>query len=127
VETRPYFILGDIVSNLTAGAFVGGACALLLPAGWNMLATMVLGMALGMLLSLPVGFLLSGLFGAMETLLPVMTTGMVAGMVVAMQPGLATMRFADGARLGGWCGCGVVVATYLANAVIKPRAKRWTT
>lgn len=127
METRPYFVVGDISSNLTAGACVGGVCALVLPTGWNMFVAMVAGMALGTVLSLPLGFLFSGLFGALETLLPVMTTGMVAGMVVAMQSSMVTMRFSDASRLGALCGCVVLVASYLANAWIRPRAKRWTT
>jgi pheromone shutdown protein TraB len=127
VETRPYFVLGDIVSNVVAGALVGGACAALLPPGWNMVVAMSAGMALGMATSLPLAFLLSGLFGAMETLLPVMTTGMVAGMVIAMQSSLTPMRFEHTARIGGLCGLAVVIATYLVNAFIRPRATRWTT
>ena len=123
METRPYFVLGDIVSNVVAGALVGGACAVLLPPGWNM----VVAMSAGMATSLPLAFLLSGLFGAMETLLPVMTTGMVAGMVIAMQSSLTPMRFENTARIGGLCGLTVVIATYLVNAFIRPRATRWTT
>ena len=36
METRPYFIAGDIVSNVAVGALAGGACALLFGTGWNM-------------------------------------------------------------------------------------------
>ena len=127
METRPYFIAGDIVSNLAVGALVGGGCALLFGPGWNMFVAMVIGMALGMVLSLPLALLLSAFFGALETILPVMTTGMVAGMVISMKASLMAMRVADAAWLGCVSGLGVVVATYLANGVIRPRAKRWTT
>ena len=127
METRPYFIAGDIVSNLAVGALVGGACALLFGTGWNMFVAMIAGMGLGMVISLPLAFLLSAFFGALETMLPVMTTGMVAGMVVSMETSLMATRVADAAWLGCLSGLGVVVATYLANGVIKPRAKRWTT
>ena len=126
METRLYFVVGDIISNLAVGALVGGLCALLLGPGWNVVAATIAGMTLGMVISLPLGFLLSGLFGAMETILPVMTTGMVAGMVVAMEAGKGTLCFADGAWLGGWSGFGVLVVTYVANALIRPRAARWT-
>ena len=127
METRPYFIAGDIVSNLAVGALVGGACAMLLGTGWNMVVATIIGMALGIVISLPLALLLSAFFGAMETILPVMTTGMVAGMVVSMEASLVAIRVADAAWLGGSCGLGVVVATYLANGAIKPTAKRWTT
>jgi len=127
VETRPYFVMGDIVSNVVAGALVGGACVLLFSPQWNMVLAMIAGMVFGMAFSLPVAFLLSGVFGAMETLLPLMTTGMVAGMVVAMQASLTAVPFEDAAQTGGLCGVSVVVVTYLANMFIKPRAVRWTT
>ena len=127
METRPYFVLGDVFSNVVVGALIGVACVWLLPSEWNMVVTMIAGMVFGMVVSLPLAFLLSGLFGAMETLLPVMTTGMVAGMVVAMQSSLTTMQPEDAARIGGSCGFAVVVATYLANAFIRRRATRWTT
>ena len=127
METRPYFIVGDIVSNLAVGALVGGACALLLGTGWNMFVATIIGMVLGMVISLPLALLLSAFFGAMETLLPVMTTGMVAGMVISMTASLVALRVADAAWLGCFSGLGVVVATYLANGAIKPGAKRWTT
>ena len=126
METRPYFVLGDIGSNVVAGALVGGVCAWLLPPEWNMAVAMIAGMALEMVTSLPAAFLLSGLFGAMETLLPVMTTGMVAGMVVAMRASLTVIRPEDAVRIGGLCGLTVVIATYAANAFIRPRAARWT-
>ena len=127
METRPYFIAADIVSNLAVGALVGGACALLLGTGWNMFVSMIAGMVLGMVISLPLALFFSAFFGAMETILPVMTTGMVAGMVVSMETSLEATRVANAAWLGGLSGLGVIVATYLANGVIKPRAKRWTT
>ena len=127
METRPYFVLGDIFSNVASGALIGVVCAVLVPHGWHMLVTMITGMVIGMVTSLPVAFFLSGLFGAMETLLPVMTTGMVAGMVVAMQASLTATCLEDAARIGGLCGLGVVTATYLANTLIRRRATRWTT
>jgi len=127
VETRPYFIAGDIVSNLAVGALVGAACALLFGTGWNMFVAMVAGMALGMVISLPLALFFGAFFGAMETMLPVMTTGMVAGMVVSMETSLEATPVASAAWLGCVSGLGVIVATYLANGVIKPRAKRWTT
>ena len=127
METRPYFVVGDIISNLAAGALVGGVCALVLPPGWNMVAAMVVGMAIGTVISLPVAFLFTGPFGAMEIQLPVMLTGMVAGMATATQSSLMAMAFTGGARLGAICGFGVLVATYVANALLKARAQRWTT
>jgi hypothetical protein len=130
METRPFFVAGDLASNVLVGALVGGVLALLFGPGWNMFIAMVVGMVLGMVVSLPFAFLLGALFGAMETMLPVMTTGMLAGMVVSMAAAMAASAEAVGFAHGAWLGClsgfGIFVATYLANAVVKPRAARWT-
>jgi hypothetical protein len=83
-------------------------------------------MAVGMVISAPLALLGGALFGAMEVMLPVMTTGMVAGMVVSMSGTMAAMSFADGAWLGSLSGVAVLVATYIANTIIKGRASRWT-
>jgi hypothetical protein len=75
---------------------------------------------------LPVALLGSALFGAMEVMLPVMTTGMLAGMVVSMAAAMAEHTFADGVWLGAMSGIGVFVATYIANVVVKRKASEWT-
>ena len=126
METRPYFVFGDIVANLLAGAVIGGLMALIFDPQWNMFLAMVVGMALGMVISLPLALLAGALFGAMEVMLPVMTTGMLAGMVVPMAAAMAEHSFADGVLLGAISGFAVLVATYIANTVIKRRASRWT-
>lgn len=36
METRPYFVLGDLLVNLATGALVGLACAALSGPAWNM-------------------------------------------------------------------------------------------
>ena len=53
METRPYFVIGDILVNLVCGAVIGGLMALIFTPAWNMFLAMVVGMALGMALSLP--------------------------------------------------------------------------
>jgi len=83
-------------------------------------------MAVGMVIAAPLALLCGALFGAMEVMLPVMTTGMVAGMVVPMSATMAGMSFSEGAWLGCLSGVAVVVATYVANTIIKQRASRWT-
>ena len=65
-------------------------------------------------------------FGAMEIMLPVMTTGMLAGMVVPMAAAMADHTFADGLWLGVLCGIVVLAATYAANTIIKRKADQWT-
>ena len=127
METRPYFVLGDVLANSVVGALVGVASAALFGPGWNMIIAMLVGMALGMVISLPalLGFVV--LFGAMEVMVPAMTTGMVAGMVVSMSATMGPLSFASAAVLGVKSGLGVLVAIYLANIIVKRRAALWTT
>ena len=91
METRPYFLFGDLLANGLAGVLVGVVMAALFGPGWNMILAMFVGMALGMIISLPIALPLGALFGAMEVMVPVMTTGMVAGMVVSMASAMATV------------------------------------
>jgi len=121
METRPYFVIGDLFSNCGVGALVGLAMAALVGPGWNMLVGMLVGMALGMAIALPFALGLGALFGAMETMIPVMTTGMVAGMIVSMGAAMQASGLAHAAELGALSGFGVVAATYLANAVLRRR------
>jgi len=44
METRPYFILGDLISNMLAGAAVGCATAALITVNWPMPVSMLTGM-----------------------------------------------------------------------------------
>ena len=127
METRPYFVLGDVLANSVVGALVGVASAALFGPGWNMIIAMLVGMALGMVISLPalLGFVV--FFGAMEVMVPAMTTGMVAGMVVSMSATMGPLSFASAAVLGVKSGLGVLVAIYLANIIVKRRAALWTT
>ena len=126
LETRPYFVFGDLLANASVGAAVGLICAACFGPAWNMVLAMFAGMALGMALSLPPALGFGALFGAMEVMVPVMTTGMVAGMVVSMAGAMGEVSLARGAQLGLTSGVGVMVATYAANAVIRRRAPRWT-
>ncbi|MFP8875583.1 MAG: hypothetical protein VCB99_01435 [Myxococcota bacterium] len=127
METRPYFVLGDVLANSVVGALVGVASAALFGPGWNMIIAMLVGMVLGMVISLPalLGFVV--FFGAMEVMVPAMTTGMVAGMVVSMSATMGPLSFGSAALLGVKSGLGVLVAIYLANIIVKRRAALWTT
>ncbi len=126
LETRPYFVLGDLVVNIVAGSVIAVITAALFGPSWNMVLAMIVGMALGMLISLPIAILSGALFGAMEVMIPVMTTGMVAGMLVSMAATMGEVAIGWSARVGATTGIGVVIATYVANSVIRRRAGRWT-
>jgi len=125
METRPYFMAGDLLANLGVGALVGLAMAAMVGIGWNMLVAMVVGMALGMAISIPPALLLGALLGAMEVMIPVMTTGMVAGMGVSMAASMGEVGLARGAELGALSGVCVIAALYVANSVIRRTDTRW--
>ena len=84
MERRPYFLFGDLVSNVGVGALVGLTVASFVGETWSPVLGMVVGMLVGGALALPAALVLSVPFGAMEVMLPVMTTGMVSGMAVGM-------------------------------------------
>jgi len=122
METRPYFLLGDLFVNVTVGALVGVVCAALIGPAWNMWLGMFAGMALGMLIALVLSLgIFAVLFGAMEVMVPTMLTGMVVGMVVGMAGPMMEVGLLDGARWGAVLGVGCLAATYAANAVITRR------
>ncbi len=126
METRPYFLVGDLIANAATGALVGLVMAWLFDPQWNMFVAMLAGMALGMAVSLPPSILLGALFGAMEVMVPVMTTGMVVGMIVPMAASMGEIGLARGAGMGALSGVAVLMATYCANAVIRSKGSQWT-
>ncbi len=126
VEIRPYFVLGDLACNAAAGAVIGALMVLIVGPEWNMFVAMVIGTVVGTVLSIPLALLAAGMFGAMEVLVPVMTTGMATGMVVSAVATDAVLTTGSGAVLGLEVGVVVLIATYLANAVIRGKASRWT-
>ncbi len=127
LETRPYFVFGDLVTNCVAGVVVSLIMAAIFGPGWNMLIAMIVGMFLGMAITLPIALLSGALFGAMEVMVPTMLTGMVAGMVVSMAAAMGEVGFAWSARVGVCSGIGVVIVSYVANSVIRRRNSHWTT
>lgn len=122
IETRPYFLLGDLLGCLIAGA-VAAFAALLVPSSWWMAPSMAVAMVAGMLAGLLVGVLIVPLFG-MESMPPAMMTGMASGMIVSMTDLAADPRSAlvVGAAIGG----AVFVGMYVLNAVVSGRDRRWS-
>jgi hypothetical protein len=116
VETRPYFVIGDLLATTAVGALAGLVTALLIPVGWNMMVAMLVGMALGMIVSLPGSFAFMPFFGAMEIMVPTMLAGMFAGMWIAMAAAMNPMSAGDGAGYGAAIGVGCFFVTYALNA-----------
>lgn len=121
MDSRLYFVLGDLFSNVLTGAVVGWLCAMAVAVGWNMflamLLTMAIGMAVGLLMSLPLG----ALFGAMEVMVPTMFGGMVSGMVVGMWAAMEPLGSAQSLVIGAGCGLGSILFVWTLNTLVRGR------
>ena len=114
METRPYFIVGDVLVNVAAGVVAALAARVLVGPSWNVLLAMPAGSIVGMLTSLPVALLFMPFFGAFEVMLPAMLTGMIAGMLAAMRP-------AEAALLGILSGLASVSYVYALTAWVRSK------
>lgn len=119
MERRPYFLLGDLVSNTAVGGLVALVVASVVGETWPMALAMVLGMLVGDFVALPAAVGLSVLFGAMELMLPVMLSGMLSGMVVGMRAATGPMSTDVALGLGASLGLLGLLATYGLNAYIQ--------
>ena len=124
MESRPYFLLGDIFSNGVLGALAGTSCAALVGESWKMLPAMLVGMLLGMALAAPLQFVCGIFFGAFEVMLPMMLTGMMTGMVIAMVAATRELPWDRGALWGAGLGVAVLAFTYLANAFLEGEVRQ---
>ena len=126
MERRPYFLLGDLVSNTGVGALVASVVAFGVGETWPVPVAMVAGMLAGDLVALPAAVGLSAVFGAMEVMLPVMLSGMLSGMVVGMRAASGPLSNGVALALGAALGVLALLATYGLNAYIqathRPRA-----
>lgn len=104
MERRVYFILGDLLSCVAAGAAGGWLTELAHPGACFVLIGMAIGMVLGMVAGMVAGLLLSPFFGSLEVMLPASLSGMVGGMVVGMMHDISLMDAAGiGAAMGILC------------------------
>ena len=121
MDSRLYFVLGDLVSNVLVGAVVGWLCVLVVGVGWNMFLTMFLTMAIGMVVGTALWLPLGVLFGAMEVMLPTMFGGMVSGMVIGMWATMEPLGAMEGFVMGGVCGLASIV---VISTDLQPTSKR---
>lgn len=131
IETRPYFLFGDLLGCVVAG-IAASFVAAVLPAVWPMALSMPLGMVAGMLAGLVIAAMVVPFFG-MESMPPAMMTGMIAGMVATMAPMLdiasaehSTVAPTTRLMLGALTGAVVFVGMYLLNAAVSGRDRRWS-
>lgn len=121
MDSRLYFVLGDLVANLLVGALAGWLSALVIGTGWNMFLAMFLAMGLGMLVGLVLFFPLGMAFGAMEVMLPTMFGGMLAGMVVGMWAAMAPVSSGLALLTGAGCGLVGINIIWVLNVALRGR------
>lgn len=115
METRPYFLTGDLLANAGVGALAASVVTWLGLPHWPMLAAMPVGMLLGMIVGLVAALaVLSLLFGAMEIFVTCMLSGMLAGMVGAM----GAPANLSPALAGAGVGVATLICIYAANALL---------
>lgn len=119
MDSRWYFVFGDLFANLLVGAVAGWLCALAIGVGWPMLAAMVVAMALGMVVGLVLFFPMGILLGAMEVMLPAMCSGMFSGMLVGMWDAMKPLDSAAALGLGAGCGAVCIVSLWLLNSLLR--------
>ena len=122
METRPYFLFGDLLATGLAGAVCGLAGAAVVVPGWNMFLAMIPAMVVGMAVSLPISIGLGALFGAMEIMVPTMFGGMMAGMWVGMAEAMGRVEtVGDALGQGALVGWACWAVTWVLNGIIQAR------
>ena len=129
METRLYFLIGDLSSCVLVAIVTASICSFIFSSSWPMPLLMIVSMLVGMILGLLVA-VLAGLiyfFGAMEIMVPSMMTGMFAGMLGAMFAAGAGSELAPGINYGSLImqsallGLGVSVAIRVYSMVLSGR------
>jgi|GEM_PF-254205 len=116
MEHRIYFIIGDVLACVLAGALGGWLAHSAVAGDLSMLFAMFIGMFLGMVGGMLVGFIMGPFFGAMEIMLPTGFAGMGAGMVVGMQHTMGVIDPTQAAINGAGVGFACLVIIYLLQA-----------
>ena len=122
METRLYFLFGDILVNAVAGAAVVIVCDGVFGDSFPAVVAMVGGMALGSVVALGLAMVAGAFLGMFEVMLPVMTTGMFVGMLAAMPSSAVDMTTGYGSLIG----IGILGVTYTLNRYQRMRSKSWT-
>jgi hypothetical protein len=115
METRLYFLTGDVLACAFIGGVTGALSAGLVDTSWNMWVAHVVCMLLGMILAFPLALPFMAAFGAMEVMMPTHFAGMFAGMWVGMQAAMEPTSVAAGLWTGASIGVVSLFLIYLAN------------
>lgn len=119
MENRPYFILGDLLANVSVGVLSALLCTALFDVENNMFFAMIGGMVAGMALAMILGVgVFFRYFGAMEVMIPTSLTGMIAGMITSMWVAMGSLSSGGAIFLGLLSAVISLVATYRLQAKI---------
>ena len=121
METRPFFLMGDVAANALIGGIVGALSALLVDPSWNMWVAHGICMVMGMVLAFPLALPFMAFFGAMELMVPTHLAGMFAGMWVGMQAAMAPVPAGAGFMTGVWVGLASLAFCYLADVALRAK------
>jgi hypothetical protein len=116
MESRPYFVVGDLLANICVGVLAALVVVWIVDVDWPIPVAMLVGMVLGMLVAF-VGALavFAPLFGAIEVIVPCMLGGMLAGMTAGMWP----TSIGDAAANGALAGVAALTFVYFANSLLR--------
>ena len=128
METRFFFLAGDLTANALIGGIIGALSACLVSPAWNMWVAHVVCMVIGMVLAFPLALPFMAFFGAMEVMVPTHFAGMCAGMWVGMEAAMQPVSASTGFVTGTWVGLGSLGLCYLADIALRakgdPRGSR---
>ncbi len=119
MDSRLFFIFGDLLSAALVGAAVAALTSVAFGPQWNMWLAMFVAMALGMLAAFILWLPLGMLFGAMEVMVPTMLTGMLVAMVIGMQASMQPLSLGTATGAGALLGFACIAATWLANSLLR--------
>lgn len=115
METRWYFIVGDIAANILVATAAVALSSWLIGGGIGMVPGMLIGMLLGMAVGMFLGFgFLSPLLGVMEVASPCMLSGMFGG----MWGGMWSLDGGEILQWGAATGIIVLAIVYALNAAM---------
>ena len=119
MDHRLYFIVGDLISNISVGILIALSAALLISTGWNMFIAMAVMMLLAMVMGLFLSLALGIFFGAMEIMVTVMFSSMFSGMLSGMWLAMTDVTLMQLVCLGALTGLVVTCIIWLINAQIR--------
>ncbi len=115
METRWYFILGDLAANILVACAAVALSSWLIGGSLGMLPGMIIGMLFGMVIGLVIGMgCLTVFLGVMEVATPCMLSGMFGG----MWGGMWSLAGAEVLQWGAATGVITLTAVYVLNAFV---------